>query len=107
MVVALTGIFLRKTQSMEINWKIVYDVLLYITRDDGGLKSAMISSENLPKRLRNYTFQEILYACNVLYRHGCLTCNVGSNQIINIENINDGVCKNLILELYNKLSDLN
>lgn len=91
---------------MEVNWKIVYDVLLYITRDDGGTSAAMISGENLPKRLRNYTFQEILYACNVLYKQKCLTCDVGSNRIINIENIDNDACKSLILELYNKLNDL-
>lgn len=92
---------------MQVNWKIVYDVLLYITRDDGDKGTAMISSENLPSRLKTYTLQEILYACNVLAREKCLSVNTDNYQTIFLEKIQDDVCSKLLLEVHNKLENIN
>lgn len=88
---------------MQVNWKIVYDVLLYITRDDGGISSVMISGENLPKRLSNYTYQEILYACNVLAKEQCIDFEVGSYQTIYIKSFDKDKCIQRSKELYIEL----
>lgn len=92
---------------MEVNWRIVYDVLLYITRDDGGTSSVMISGENLPKRLEKYTYQEILYACNVLAKEQCIDFNVGSYQTIYIKPFDKDKCIQRSQELCLKLNNPN